>query len=639
MENFEIPDNLGYTEEIRKFEETDPAHADLFNAVLQALVNNDAFIKRVSEEHMKNLENPHKVTKSQVGLENVPNVSTGDQTPTFAQASTRANIISGEKLSTIFGKLMKWFVDLKTVAFSGKYTDLTDKPTIPAAVRVKGNVESAYRTGDVNLTAANIGAVNKGGDAMSGRLNFINDGDIRFVTPDVTGGHARGINFIDKNGTDIRGGIGVTGNGGILDGIYLSIGTAYPWSNNSGIYITNSFIKWKGSNLVTENSGVATAATKAAQDGNGNNIVNTYAKKSIYGDTEVSLGRKSGTISGSYSAVLGGYGNTASGSYSFVLGDNNTAESDWSSALGGSDNTASGNYSAVLGGRDNTASGSYSAVLGGYGNTASGSYSAVLGGYGNTASGGYSAAMGYRLLAESDFSTVCGRHNARMASQTAFVVGNGIGISQLSNAFSVMFSGVVKAKSTITGSTTADYAEFFEWLDGNPNNEDRVGRFVTLNGNKITIANSNEDYILGIVSGEPFVLGNGDCDTWNGMYMKDDFNRTIYEPAPKMELNKETGEQVSVVDENGDLVYEGTRPKLNPKYDPEQPYISRFDRKEWSPVGMLGVLSVIDDGSCQVDGFCCCSKDGIATACEKEAEGACRVTERISENVVRVVLK
>ena len=61
MENFEIPDNLGYTEEIRKFEETDPAHADLFNAVVQTLVNNDAFIKRVSEEHMKNAENPHKV--------------------------------------------------------------------------------------------------------------------------------------------------------------------------------------------------------------------------------------------------------------------------------------------------------------------------------------------------------------------------------------------------------------------------------------------------------------------------------------------------------------------------------------------------------------------------------------------------
>ncbi len=220
------------------------------------------------------------LTAENIGLGNVPNVSTNNQTPTFTQASDRANIGSGERLSVIFSKLMKWYADLKTVAFSGKYTDLTDKPTIPAAVRVKGNAESVYRTGDVNLTAANIGAVNKGGDSIHGRLNFINDGDIRFVTPDVTGGHARGINFIDKNGTDIRGGIGVTGNGGILDGIYLSIGTAYPWSNNSGIYITNSFIKWKGSNLVTENSGTATAATKATQDGSGNNIVNTYAKKS-----------------------------------------------------------------------------------------------------------------------------------------------------------------------------------------------------------------------------------------------------------------------------------------------------------------------------------------------------------------------
>lgn len=68
-------------------------------------------------------------------------------------------------------------------------------------------------------------------------------------------------------------------------------------------------------------------------------------------------------------------------------------------------------------------------------------------------------------------------------------------------------------------------------------------------------------------------------------------------------------------------------------------YILGIVSGEWVPVGMLGVLSVIDDGSCQVDGFCCCSKDGIAKACEKETEGACRVIERISENVVRVVLK
>lgn len=49
---------------------------------------------------------------------------------TFTQASTRANIESGETISTIFGKIKKWFADLKAVAFSGSYNDLSDKPTI-----------------------------------------------------------------------------------------------------------------------------------------------------------------------------------------------------------------------------------------------------------------------------------------------------------------------------------------------------------------------------------------------------------------------------------------------------------------------------------------------------------------------------
>jgi hypothetical protein len=62
--------------------------------------------------------NPHNVTKSNVGLGNVPNVSTNDQTPTFTQASSRANIVSGEKLSVIFGKVMKFFSDLGTAAFT-----------------------------------------------------------------------------------------------------------------------------------------------------------------------------------------------------------------------------------------------------------------------------------------------------------------------------------------------------------------------------------------------------------------------------------------------------------------------------------------------------------------------------------------
>ena len=56
-----------------------------------------------------------------------------DNAPTFTEASTRANIASGETMPTILGKIKKFFTDLKTVAFSGSYTDLSDKPTIPAA--------------------------------------------------------------------------------------------------------------------------------------------------------------------------------------------------------------------------------------------------------------------------------------------------------------------------------------------------------------------------------------------------------------------------------------------------------------------------------------------------------------------------
>lgn len=69
------------------------------------------------------------LTKENVGLSDVENVSTNEQTPTFTEASTRANITSGETLSTLFGKIKKLFTDLKTVAFTGSYTDLSNKPT------------------------------------------------------------------------------------------------------------------------------------------------------------------------------------------------------------------------------------------------------------------------------------------------------------------------------------------------------------------------------------------------------------------------------------------------------------------------------------------------------------------------------
>lgn len=68
-------------------------------------------------------------------------------------AGANINISSGHVISV---------TGLATVATSGSYNDLSNKPTIPAAVAVKGDAEATYRTGNVNLTKANIGLGNVG---------------------------------------------------------------------------------------------------------------------------------------------------------------------------------------------------------------------------------------------------------------------------------------------------------------------------------------------------------------------------------------------------------------------------------------------------------------------------------------------
>ena len=366
-----------------------------------------------------------------------------------------------------------------------------------------------------------------------------------------------------------------------------------------------------------------------------------------------------------------GYGTTASGDQSHAEGSQTTASSHESHAEG-SGTVASGSFSHAEGNStiasayashaegELTKASEFYAHAEGVETTASGVFSHAEGkcttasNYGSHAEGGFTTASGIGAHAEGKSTTASnyashasGKYNVAMktggteknTTGTVFVIGNGISSSALSNAFSVQYNGTVKAKSTITASTTADYAEFFEWIDKNIDEEDRVGHFVTLDGDKIKIATSEDDYILGIVSGEPFVLGNGDCDTWNGMFLHDEFRRTMYEPAPKIIeiLDNEgnpTGEYEEVEGE-----YEGTRPILNPNYDPTQKYISRFDRAEWSPVGMLGVLAVLHDGTAEVNEYVTVNDEGIATKCTKDTRNSYRVIKKISDKVVEVIFR
>lgn len=112
------------------------------------------------------------MSKSDVGLDNVPNVSTDDQTPTFTEASTRTNIASGEKLSVILGKIKKFFTDLKTVAFTGSYNDLTDQPTITDNKVTQTNTTTTDAYYRVLLSGTNDNTTRTEGARKSGNLIF-----------------------------------------------------------------------------------------------------------------------------------------------------------------------------------------------------------------------------------------------------------------------------------------------------------------------------------------------------------------------------------------------------------------------------------------------------------------------------------
>lgn len=81
-----------------------------------------------------------------------------DTTVTFSAAAERANITTGEKLSALFSKIAKWLSDLKPVAFSGSYDDLSNKPTIPANTwrPVQDNLTSSSTTDSLSANQGRL---------------------------------------------------------------------------------------------------------------------------------------------------------------------------------------------------------------------------------------------------------------------------------------------------------------------------------------------------------------------------------------------------------------------------------------------------------------------------------------------------
>lgn len=324
------------------------------------------------------------------------------------------------------------------------------------------------------------------------------------------------------------------------------------------------------------------------------------------------------TIADKDSAHAEGFGSAASGGFGAHAEGCATKASENGAHAEGSHSEASGLYTHSEGG-DTKASGQY----------------AHAEGSGTEARGDSSHAGGIGTIAAAKAQTTIGMFNIESTKETdKLIIGKGVNGAR-ANCFRVTHTGVYASGSH--NSSGADYAELFEWLDGNSDKEDRVGRFVTLDGKYIRLATSSDDYILGIVSGNPSVVGDVYDDQWAGMFVLDVYGRPVYEwkdfPAETMEVPDENGEMetIEIMPARREWVQ-----KLNPDYDPAQTYIPRTERPEWAAVGLLGKLVALDDGTCHPNGWAAVGEGGIATASKERTKF--RVMERLDEDHIRVMI-
>ena|GEM_PF-1057281 len=146
----------------------------------------ESYVEEVTAEfsdHLTDTANPHQVTKTQVGLGNVPNVATNNQTPTYTEASSPANLTSGEKLSAAFGKIAR--------AVRSLIAHLADTTAhITAAERTAWNGKQGALTFDSTPTAGSTNPVTSGGVKTYADMKY-----------PLTGGTLNGNVTVQRDGT------------------------------------------------------------------------------------------------------------------------------------------------------------------------------------------------------------------------------------------------------------------------------------------------------------------------------------------------------------------------------------------------------------------------------------------------------
>lgn len=243
-----------------------------------------------------------------------------------------------------------------------------------------------------------------------------------------------------------------------------------------------------------------------------------------------------------------------------------------------------------------------------------------------------SSATGTWTIAAAQDQTTMGRYNIESSNDTdVLIIGNGSASVETgflrSNCFRITTNDGVFSNGSYK-SSGADYAEMFQWEDGNPNKEDRAGMFVTLDGEFIRLASPDDDFVLGIVSGNPSILADVYDDQWHGLYLRDVFGRPIME-----RIENPSEEVFNGIKLNPRIYMAG---KVNPEYNSNEKYIPRSQRPEWDAVGIMGKLVAVDDGTCEVNGWCKVGEGGIAT--ESKDRTKYRVMSRLDNNHIRILI-
>lgn len=169
--------------------------------------------------HIGNKSNPHGVTKAQIGLGSVPNVSTNDQTPTYSDTTTLATLTSGEKLNVALQK-----VKLAITTLISHVANVSNPHSVTKAQVGLGNCDNTADSGKVVLSASKLTtarAISLTGD-VTGTVNFDGSAAVSIAATVSDDSHNHIISNVDGLQTALDSKVGIVSGKGLSTNDYTT---------------------------------------------------------------------------------------------------------------------------------------------------------------------------------------------------------------------------------------------------------------------------------------------------------------------------------------------------------------------------------------------------------------------------------